>query len=85
MHELPEVKLVRVYGGPTRGETKFGGKPTFLCGEFKEECCGQPMVLLGQFDELDFPEARLPGRMMAYVFICPKCYAIWSACSAPDR
>jgi hypothetical protein len=82
MSELPEVKLLRADGRATVGETKLGGKPTFLCGEFQEECCGQPMVLLGQFDELDFPEADLSGRMIAYVFVCQKCYGIWSACSA---
>jgi hypothetical protein len=82
--ELPEVKLIRADGKPCSGESKFGGRPPWLCGEFKEECCGQPMVLLGQFDELDFPEAELPGRMMAYVFICRKCYGLWLGCSAPD-
>jgi hypothetical protein len=84
MDGLPEVKLVRADGRPSRGETKFGGRPTFLCGEIIEECCGRPMELLGQFDELDFTEAKLPGRMMAYVFICTTCYAIRSACSVPD-
>ena len=83
MDELPEVRLIRADGRPTHGATKFGGMATFVCGEFKEECCGQRMVLLGQFDELDFPDAILPDRMVVYVFICLKCYVIWSACSTP--
>lgn len=85
MNELPEIKLLRTDGLARGGITKFGGKATFLCGEFNEECCGEKMALLGQFDELDFPEAELPGRMIAYVFICRKCFAIWSACSASDH
>lgn len=84
MSELPEVKLARV-DGRGRGETKLGGKATFLCGNYTGECCGQPMVLLGQFDELDFPEAELPGRMVACVFICRKCYVITCACTASDH
>ena len=69
MEELPEIKLIRANGSQTRGETRFGGKPTVICGEFNEECCGQRMVLLAQLDELDFPEAKLPGRLMVYLFI----------------
>lgn len=85
MEQLPEIKLVRADGRRTGGATKLGGTATFLCGEFNEICCGQPMVLLGQFDERDFPEANLLGRMIVYVFICPKCNVIWSACSASDH
>jgi hypothetical protein len=84
MNELPEIKLSRA-DGRSRGETKLGGKATFLCGKYSEECCGQPMVLLGQFDELDFPEAELPGRMVACVFICRNCCVITCACSASDH
>jgi hypothetical protein len=83
--QLPEIKLIRADGRPTRGETKLGGQGTFLCGKFNEECCGQPMMLLGQFDELDFPEANLLGRMIVYVFICPKCNSLWSACSSSNN
>jgi hypothetical protein len=85
MDQLPEIKLTRADGSQTRGETKLGGKATFLCGEFKEECCGQPMALLGQFDELDFPEANLLERMIVHVFNCLKCNVIWSACSVSEH
>ena len=82
MDELPETRLVREDRRQVGGETKLGGRPTFLCGEFTEECCSEPMVLLGQFDELDFPEAELPDRMIAYVLICRKCQVITCAASA---
>ncbi len=83
MESFSEVRLVRHDDRRVVGETKFGGEPMFFCGEIVEECCGQRMSLLGQFDELDFPEAGLPGRMIAYIFICRQCYAVTCAASAP--
>ena len=76
MDDLPEVRLIRADGHASRGETKFAGKPTFIWEEVQEQCCEQPMALLGQFDQLDFPEVVLPCRMIVYVFICRTCGAL---------
>ena len=52
MEGLPEVRLVRADGRLTKGGSKLGGKPTFVCGEIHEKCCGQEVALFGQFDDV---------------------------------
>lgn len=46
MPELPEAKLAAVDGREMSGETKFGGKPQFIQGDYTPECCSQRMTLL---------------------------------------
>lgn len=76
MDELPEVKLVAANGRGSSGETKFGGKPTWIQGDYTPECCDQKMVLLAQLDGLDYREAELPDSALVYVFLCPKCFDV---------
>jgi hypothetical protein len=83
MEPLPEVKLVRSDDRQTAGETKFGGLPTFVCGEIKRECCGRQMELLGQLDTTDFPELEVGIRLMVYVFICRECLSLDFASALP--
>jgi hypothetical protein len=64
MEELPEVKLVPADGREASGDTKFGGKPTFIQGDYTPECCGNRMALLAQLDELDYLEADLPDSSL---------------------
>jgi hypothetical protein len=74
--ELPEVKLAAVDGREMSGDTKFGGKPQFIQGDFTPDCCGQKMTLLAQLDGLDFPEAELPDSSLVYVWLCQKCFDV---------
>jgi hypothetical protein len=76
MDELPEVKLRPADGRESTGETKFGGKPTFIQGDHTPECCGRRMVLLAQLDGLEYPEAQLPDSALVYVFLCPHCFDV---------
>jgi hypothetical protein len=76
MDELPEVKLMPADGREASGETKLGGEATFIQGDYTPECCGGRMVLLAQLDGLDYPEARLPGSALVYVFLCRKCFGV---------
>jgi hypothetical protein len=75
MTDLPEIKLTRA-AGPTTGETKFGGQPTFIQGDHTPECCGRRMTLLAQLDSLDYPEAELPDSALVYVFLCRQCFDV---------
>ncbi|WP_152049227.1 hypothetical protein [Tautonia marina] len=70
------MKLVPADGREVSGGTQFGGKPTFIQGDYTPECCGHRMVLLAQLDGLDYPEARLPDSALVYVFLCPKCFDV---------
>ena len=72
--ELPEVKLMRCGNMPVA--TKLGGTPEWIQVEWKPECCGKPMVFLGQIDSLDMPEAALPDSALVYVFFCSKCFDV---------
>jgi hypothetical protein len=76
MDELPEVKLRPIDGREVSGDTKFGGKPTFIQGDHTPECCGKRMVLLAQLDSLDYPEGELPDSALVYVFLCPLCFDV---------
>jgi hypothetical protein len=76
VEELPEVKLVAADGRGMSGDTKFGGKPTFIQRDSTPECCGQPMVLLAQLDGFDYPEAALPDSALVYVFLCRRCFEV---------
>lgn len=78
MPELPEVKLAAVDGREMSGDTKFGGKATFIQGDHTPECCGQKMTLLAQLDGLDYREADLPDSALVYVFLCQKCFEVSS-------
>jgi hypothetical protein len=85
MEDLPEVRLIRADGRVMGGDTKWGGRPTLVCGDVHDECCGQAMALLGQFDAIDYPEMDWPGRALVYVFVCTKCFAFSLIANAPDH
>ena len=44
-------------------------RATFIQGDYTPECCGRRMVLLAQFDGLDYPEAKLPDSTLIYGFV----------------
>jgi hypothetical protein len=74
--ELPEVKLAAVDGREMSGDTKFGGKPQFIQGNYTPDCCGQKMSLLAQLDGLDYKEAELPDSALVYVWLCRRCFDV---------
>jgi hypothetical protein len=76
MAELPEVKLAAVDGREMSGDTKFGGKPQFIQGDYTPDCCDQKMILLAQLDGLDYKEAELPDSSLVYVWLCQKCFDV---------
>jgi hypothetical protein len=76
MNELPEVRLAPADGRDVSGDTKLGGRATFIQGDHTPDCCGQQMALLAQIDGLDYPEAELPDSALVYVFLCRKCFEV---------
>lgn len=56
---------------------KYGGEPEWIQEPFEPECCGQPMTFYAQIDGL-YNEFRLADTGMIYVFVCMKCYSVWS-------
>lgn len=76
MEELPEIKLVPADGRSVSGDTKLGGRATFIQGDHTPECCGRRMILLAQLDGLDYPEAQLPDSALVYIFFCRQCFDV---------
>ncbi|MFO0850048.1 MAG: hypothetical protein U0871_16060 [Gemmataceae bacterium] len=76
MADLPEVKLIPADGRSATGDTKFGGRATFIQGDFTPDCCGKRMALLAQLDGLDYPEAELPDCALIYVYFCSQCFDV---------
>jgi hypothetical protein len=79
MSELREVKLAAVGGREMSGDTKFGGIPQFIQGDYTPDCCGQKMALLAQLDGLDYKEAELPDSALVYVWLCRRCFDVRAA------
>ena len=76
MDEFPELRLVPADGRDASGDTKLGGRATFIQGDHTPECCGRRMSLLAQLDGLDYPEAELPDSALVYVFVCRQCFDV---------
>jgi hypothetical protein len=72
---IREIRLVAADGaGVDVGDTKIGGKPSWVGDAMPPVCCGKSMLFLGQIDSLGVSDARLPAGSMFLVFVCPSCY-----------
>jgi hypothetical protein len=77
--KIPEIRLVAADGtGMDVGETKIGGKPSWIGEALPPACCAKAMLFLGQFDSLALSNARLPTGSLVLVFVCPSCYRTMS-------
>jgi len=76
-HDPQSVKVMRQ---ATNEEVKLFRVPVWIQGEEVPECCGHPMVFVGQLDDDRIRTERPPGAKLwwhdgasFYVFTCSQC------------